>query len=87
MQALLNRDLSDNNNAAPFKSSCLYPVSIQVASSCVLEVLTAKKAMQNNTNECVVLFQYCLTDAHNKNGVTYYFGNRKGKSMFNRKPN
>lgn len=59
MQAPFNRDLSDNDNAAPFKSFFLYPVSIQVASLRVLEVLTAKEAMQNNTNEYEILFQYC----------------------------
>ena len=43
MQALINRELSDENNAAPFKSSSLFAVSIQVASSmCVWEVHTAR---------------------------------------------
>lgn len=56
MQALFKRDLSDENNAAPFKSSPLYPVPIQVAA-----LLSTQEAVQNNPNQyCVsVLFNIC----------------------------
>lgn len=71
MQAPINRDLSDKNNAAPFKSSSLYAASIQVASVCVLEVLTTKETVK--ITQMNILFQYCLKIAHHQNKVTYYF--------------
>lgn len=46
MQAPINRDLSNKNNATPFKSSSLYTASIQVASMHVLEVLTTKETVK-----------------------------------------
>lgn len=50
MQAPINGDLSNRNNAAPFKSSSLWAASIQFVSMCVLDVLTAGET-ECNTNE------------------------------------